>query len=51
LINVGITKELTTIRFDDDVEEHPPRYYVEEPRSHVILEDTGIQVDMIAYLT
>jgi hypothetical protein len=50
LINIGITKELTTIRFNDDVQEHPPRYYVEEPRN-VILEDTRIEVDMIAYLT
>jgi len=40
LINISIAKELVTIKFDDDVQEHPPRYYVEEPKSHVILKDT-----------
>jgi hypothetical protein len=37
LINIGIAKEPVTIKFDDDVQEHPPRYYVEELKSHVIL--------------
>jgi hypothetical protein len=46
LINIGITKKLITIRFYDDVQELPLRYYVEEPRNHVILKDTGIEVDM-----
>jgi len=51
MINIGTTKELTTIRFDDDVQEHPPRYYVEEPKNHVILEDTETEVDMDCIIT
>ncbi len=46
MINIGTTKELTTIRFDDDVQKHPLRYHVEEPKSHVILEDTEIEANM-----
>jgi hypothetical protein len=40
LINIGTGKEPFTIRSDDDVQKEPLRYYVEEPRSFVILEDT-----------
>jgi hypothetical protein len=45
-INIGILEEPFTIRFDDDVQKQPPRYYVEEPRSLVILEDIGIETNM-----
>ncbi len=40
LINIGITQKLTIIRSNDDVHEHPPRYYVEELKSLIILGDT-----------
>ncbi len=40
LINIDTTKEPFTIGSDDDVQKLPLRYYVEEPRSLVILEDT-----------
>jgi hypothetical protein len=46
LINTCIIKEPVTIRSYDDVHEHPPRYYVEELISLIILEDTKIEVDM-----
>jgi hypothetical protein len=46
LINIGTIKEPSKIRFDDDVQKHPPKYYVEEPRSLVILEDTKIKFNM-----
>jgi hypothetical protein len=40
LINIGTGEEPSTIRFDDDVQKQPIKYYVEEPKSLVILEDT-----------
>ncbi len=40
LINIGIVEEPIIIRSDDDVQGHPPRYYVEELRSPIILGDT-----------
>jgi hypothetical protein len=46
LINTSIIKESITTRSYDDVHEHPPRYYVEELISLIILKDTGIEVDM-----
>ncbi len=46
LINIGTTKELATIRFNDDVHKQPLRYYVEKIINHVILEDIGIKTDM-----
>jgi hypothetical protein len=45
-ISIGIIEEPATIRCYVDVQEHPPRYYVEELRIHVSLEDIGIEVDM-----
>ncbi len=52
MINIGITKEPITTRFDDDVYEQPLRYYVEEPKNLVIFEDIGIKayMDCIANL-
>jgi hypothetical protein len=46
LINIGIVEELATIIFFDDVQKHPPRYYVEELKSHVILKYIRTKADM-----